>query len=245
MGSNVRNNKNLSTRSPANYYRGLLFIGIVVTMLCTPLLVLVYVHLFNEAVSLFNQAQASDGQWNRANSVATIISGLATAAGVLAAAWSFMRKTQEDREARENETHYELNQRYADYLQLTLDHPQLPVQDYGEDASWTRMHQIHLTAPLRSIDDLSFIDYKKTVAIYEILYTLMERAYLTYARHDSGFKAKQWQGWEQYIKDWLARSDFKAIYNRHLKSDENDREFTTFIKQLISEIERAEGPKLS
>lgn len=171
--------------------------------------------------------------WGEASEIAAIISGLVTALGILAASWAFFRKSRDDREHHENQTHHELNKRYADYLELALAHPSLPVQDYGEDKYWIQKagSQFDLGVA-RGLDELTLLEYKKTVAIYEILYTLMERAYITYATHNDHFRMKQWNGWNTYITDWLERGDFRIVWERHIRSTENDSSFTKYIEAI-------------
>ena len=178
--------------------------------------------------------------WGEASDIAAIISGLVTALGILAASWAFFRKSRDERERHENQTHHELNKRYADYLELTLAHPELPVQDYGEDRYWTEKTRGQFDhGVLSGLDKLTMLEYKKTVAIYEILYTLMERAYITYATHSDQFRVRQWNGWNTYITDWLEREDFRVVWERHIRSTENDSSFTNYIEAVADKSKAA------
>lgn len=172
--------------------------------------------------------------WSDASDIAAIISGLATALGVLAASWAFFGKSRDERDHREDQTHYEMNGRYADYLEVSLAHPELPVQDYGEDSYW--MSKVEGNSFVndrpRELNDLTYLEYKQTVAIYEMIFTMMERAYLTYADHEDDFRKRQWGGWNQYIRDWFGRSDFSTVWLRHIRSTENDSNFTKYIEEV-------------
>jgi hypothetical protein len=171
--------------------------------------------------------------WGEASDIAAIISGLVTALGILAASWAFFRRSRDERERHENQTHHELNKRYAEYLELALAHPELPVQDYGEDKSWSQKVGGQFDSViLKGLGELTLPEYKKTVAIYEILYTLMERAYITYAAHTDQFRKNQWNGWNTYIADWLDREDFRLVWERHIRSADNDSNFTKYIESI-------------
>ena len=63
----------------------------------------------------------------------------------------------------------------------------------------------------------------------------MERAYITYAAHNDQFRIKQWNGWNTYIVDWLDREDFRVIWERHIRSTENDSNFTNYIESVVRE----------
>jgi hypothetical protein len=173
--------------------------------------------------------------WVGVNYISSIISGICTAFGVLAVSWAFFGRVKDDRAYREDKTHAELNARYAEYLSLVVRYPDLPIQDFGDDEYWMKkvFDESYVEDNSKKLDDLSYIDYKRTVTVYEILYTMMERAYLTYAAHNDNFKKKQWYGWDEYIKEWFERSDFRTIWERHLSSSENDSDFTRYIAHEV------------
>ncbi len=188
------------------------------------------------------------GKWEQVNWFATIISGLATSLTLAIGGFVYFIAKDEEQSIKRNQVHLELNQRYSEYLKICLDNPDLPVQDYGEDITSQVITNFDLNILTKSekaqaLPDATelqeLLKYKRTIAVYEILFTLMERAYVAYSAADDDFKIEQWQGWEQYIWDWLSRADFLLAYNRHIISDENDKKFMIFIKKIC--IAQSEG----
>ena len=46
---------------------------------------------------------------------------------------------------------------------------------------------------------------------------------------------RMWQSWEDYIREWLRRADFRDSLTEHLEGE--DEEFTAYIRRLM-QVER-------
>ena len=83
-----------------------------------------------------------------------------------------------------------------------------------------------------------FLDEERRHAIFGILISLFERAYLlVYEPKMSKQTRRLWQSWEDYIREWVRRADFRDALPVHLEGE--DEEFTRYIRQLVE----AERPK--
>lgn len=70
--------------------------------------------------------------------------------------------------------------------------------------------------------------------IFDILTALFERAYiLVYTRHMSRQKRRLWQTWEDYMRYWCRREDYRAVLPELLEGEDPD--FVEHIKRLAAE----------
>ena len=67
---------------------------------------------------------------------------------------------------------------------------------------------------------------------------LFERAYLlVYEEKMDKQTRRMWQSWEDYMREWVRRAEFRDSLTTHLEGE--DEAFTQYIRQLVE----AERPK--
>jgi hypothetical protein len=72
---------------------------------------------------------------------------------------------------------------------------------------------------------------ERRLAIFGILISLFERAHLlVYEAKMDKQTRRMWQSWEDYMREWLRRADFRAALPTLLEGE--DEEFTQYIRQL-------------
>jgi hypothetical protein len=72
---------------------------------------------------------------------------------------------------------------------------------------------------------------ERRFAIFGILISLFERAYLLVYEEDMDKRERRlWQSWEDYMREWVRRSDFRAALPELLEGE--DPEFTEYIRKL-------------
>jgi len=82
-------------------------------------------------------------------------------------------------------------------------------------------------APLKLTEEQA----ERRLAIFGILISLFERAYLlVYEESMSKHTRRMWQSWEDYIREWVRRADFRDALPGLLEGE--DEEFTRYIRQL-------------
>jgi len=150
----------------------------------------------------------------------SIVSDLILALGLLPTAigiWWQQKKTNEDRE---NGTYDSLDTRYTKFLELCCKYPELEVYD-----------------PLR--DNWSELDgqqQKKQLILYQILVSLLERAYILYHEKHifrSDIRIRQWTGWETYMKDYATRPNFRYVWIEKKIGEGMDTGFFDHMQNLI------------
>ena len=147
--------------------------------------------------------------WELASYVVTVI-GLPLAIGV------FLFEQSKERENEDEEAYQLLSDAYTEFLKLMLANPDLQLR--------TRTHIPNLTADQR----------ERMMVLYEILIALFERAYLlAYEEDMSPKKRRRWMSWEDYMKEWCSRADFRDALDSLLVGE--DADFAIHIRRLAAE----------
>jgi hypothetical protein len=147
--------------------------------------------------------------WELASYVVTVI-GLPLAIAV------FLYEQRKERENEDEEAYQLLSDAYTDFLKLVLANPDLQLR--------TRSHIANLNADQR----------ERMMVLYEILIALFERAYLlAYEEDMPDRKRRRWLSWEDYMREWCARADFRDALPTLLQGEDND--FAAYILQLAKE----------
>jgi hypothetical protein len=146
---------------------------------------------------------------------------LVTVVGLPFAIWVFLSQQRKERENEEEEAYLLLSSAYNDFLKLVLANPDLKLRTES------------LTP------DLNDEQRERRLVIFEMLIALFERAYLLLYEPDmSGRQARRWNSWEDYMREWCRREDFRALLPRLLQGE--DAEFAQFIRGLAGR-EAGEG----
>jgi hypothetical protein len=132
----------------------------------------------------------------------------------------------EQRKQRQNEKHALhrlLSEEYDRFLTVLLEHADLLLlQSHA---------QLHLT---QEQEERKFI-------LLNILVSLFEKAYIIlHSQHMSRDSQRLWRSWEDYMRDWCRREDFRRLLPRLLEGD--DDEFSEHIQRIATEEEAAGVP---
>ena len=147
--------------------------------------------------------------WELASYIVTVI-GLPLAIGI------FLFEQRKERENEDEEAYQILSDAYTDFLKLVLAHPDLQLR--------TRT----------SIPKLNPDQLERTKVLYEILIALFERAYLlAYEEDMSARQRRRWLSWEDYMREWCGREDFRNALPELLQGE--DADFSRYISRLAEE----------
>ncbi|MGA7179322.1 MAG: hypothetical protein WBX11_07055 [Thiobacillaceae bacterium] len=147
--------------------------------------------------------------WELASYVVTVI-------GLPLAILVFLFEQHKERENEDEEAYQLLSDAYTDFLKLVLANPDLQLR--------TNIHNPDLTSEQR----------ERMMVLYEILIALFERAYLlAYEENMSTKKKRRWLSWEDYMREWCARADFRDALPALLQGEDPD--FASYIRQLAKE----------
>lgn len=153
------------------------------------------------------------------------LSYVVTVIGLPGAIYVFVHEQRKERRNEEEEIHQRLSDDYTDFLRLVLDHADLQL-----------LRRTSRPAPL------SEEQQERRDALFGILISLFERAYLLVYEDEMPRQTQRlWKSWEDYMREWCRREDFRAALPELLRGE--DEEFSALIVG-IAEQERtgSKGP---
>ena len=143
-----------------------------------------------------------------------LLSYIVTVIGLPLAIIVFLFEQRKERENEEEEVYQMLSDAYTDFMKLVLDNPDLKLGSRSRGA-------VNLT------DDQK----ERAMAMFEILISLFERAYLTAYEDDMTDKQlRRWKTWEDFMREWCRRDDFRGLLPQLLEGE--DPEFAGYIRRL-------------
>ena len=133
----------------------------------------------------------------------------------------FLVKRREKRD-REYGTYNALDERYLEFQKLCLQHPYLDTFD----------------VPDAKPETLSDQQKKEELIVFTMLFSIFERSFLMYYDQSTEIKRKQWSGWDEYIRSYCARPNFRAAW---LKSGTTfDTDYQAYMSTMLGRIVPAE-----
>ena len=145
-----------------------------------------------------------------------LLSYIVTVFGLPLAILSFLHEQRKERENEEEEVYQQLSEAYTDFLKLVIANPDLKLRS-------------QTSAP-----DLSEEQRERQHVMFEILISLFERAYLLVYEEDmTGKQLRRWMSWEDYMREWCRRDDFRQLLPRLLQGE--DAYFAAYISQLAQQ----------
>jgi hypothetical protein len=160
------------------------------------------------------------------NNYLQAVAHVVTIGGFPAAIALFMYEKHKERREREYGTYNALDEKYIHFLELCLDKPDLDILDLPHERP-------KKPTPNRP---------KREQILYLILISILERAFLMYHDQSSEVKARQWEGWEAYMKDFCARKNFRNAWPD--LGPQFDTKFVRFMDDLIEKIDPTKVTRL-
>jgi len=154
-----------------------------------------------------------------------LLSYIVTVFGLPLAIVSFMIEQRKERENEEEEVYQLLSDAYTDFLKLVMANPDLKLRSQC------------------ALDQLREEQQERMQVMFEILISLFERAYLlAYEPKMSGKQLRRWLSWEDYMREWCERDDFREILPKLLQGE--DADFAEHITNIALEKGRLGTPAL-
>ena len=153
------------------------------------------------------------GLWEFASYVVTVI-------GLPLAIASFLAEQRKERLNEEEESWQRLSDSYIEFLKIVLANPDL-----------------HLRTA-RATPGLTPDQDERTMVIFDMLVVLFERAYLVAWEPDmTPEQARRWNSWEDWMREWCRREDFRNRLPVLLKGE--DADFARYIQRIAEEEQAA------
>ena len=146
-----------------------------------------------------------------------MLSYLVTIVGLPFAIAVFIYEKRKERQNDEEELYRKLSDEYSNFLRLVLDHAdQQLLRRHGPEGQMTDEQE------------------EKKLAMFGILVSLFERAYmLVYEERMSKQNRRLWLYWEDYMRDWCRRADFRATLPELLEGE--DEQFCNHIRGIADQ----------
>jgi hypothetical protein len=143
-----------------------------------------------------------------------MLSYVVTVLGLPLAILVFALEQRKERENEEEAIFQRLSDEYREFLKLVLENADL-----------------QLLRRQGAPPELTAEQSERRFVIFGILISLFERAYLLVYEEKMDKKARRlWQSWEDYMREWVRRSDFRDALPELLEGEDCD--FTDYILRL-------------
>jgi hypothetical protein len=144
-----------------------------------------------------------------------LLSYVVTVIGLPLAIVVFLYEQRKERNNEEEEVYQLLADNYQDFLKVALDNPDLRLFS------------------AEGVRELSGEQRERRVIIFNMLVSLFERAYLLlYEDGMTAAQARRWYSWEDYMREWCGRADFREVLPTLLTGEDPD--FARYIVQLAA-----------
>ena len=141
------------------------------------------------------------------------LSYVVTVIGLPFAIIVFIYQQHKERNNEEEAVYELLAENYQDFLKVALDNSDLML--FAEE----------------STPNLTDEQQQRMIILFSMLVSLFERAYLLlHEKHMSRQQMRLWLSWEDYMREWCRRSDFRAALHDILFGEDDD--FQKYIRQL-------------
>lgn len=151
-----------------------------------------------------------------------LLSYVVTVIGLPLAILVFLYEQRKERDNEEEEVYQLLSDNYQDFLKVALANPDLRLFSAEENPR------------------LSEEQTERKVIIFSMLVSLFERAYLLlYEDKMSPNQLRRWRSWEDYMREWCRRADFRASLPLLLRGEDPD--FVSYIQALVTSEKMSTG----
>jgi hypothetical protein len=141
---------------------------------------------------------------------------IVTILGLPFAIYIFMVEQRKQRENEDEEINELLSRAYTDFLKLVIDHPELKLRS------------------TRATPNLTEDQQDQVFAMFEILTSLFERVYLLlYEDGMTGRQLRLWLSWEDFMREWCRREDFRVRLPELLCGEDPD--FAAYLRRIADE----------
>lgn len=143
-----------------------------------------------------------------------LLSYVVTVVGLPLAIFVFLYEKRKERENEDEEVYQLLSDNYQDFLKVALANPDLRLFSSAES--------LQLTDEQR----------ERMVIMFDMLVSLFERSYLLlYSEKMTADQLRRWHSWEDYMRDWFSRADFRAALPALLEGE--DPAFVNYVRGLL------------
>lgn len=144
-----------------------------------------------------------------------MLSYVVTIVGFPFAILVYYLEQRKERDADDEEIYQKLSDEYAEFLELVLVNSDLKLRSQMRP-------------------ELNDDQVERRFIIFEMLISLFERAYiLSYEDEMNKQQLRRWMSWEDYMREWSKRDDFRQLLPTLLQGEDED--FVKYISKIADE----------
>lgn len=144
------------------------------------------------------------------------LSYVVTVIGLPFAIVVFLWEQRRERAGEEEELYQRLSDEYAEFLKLVIENSDLRLRS-------------------RSPIELTPEQEERKLLIFDLLTSIFERAYiLVYEDKMNRQQRRLWQSWEDYMREWCRRDDFRDALPQLLQGEDED--FAAHIRRIAEQV---------
>ncbi len=133
----------------------------------------------------------------------------------------FLMERRKQRQVDQEELYQRLSDEYMAFLKLVLDNADLQL--------------LRKRGPLKEPTEEQL---ERKQALFGILVSIFESAYILVYEHEMDRQTRRlWSSWEDYMREWCGRSDFRLALPELLEGEDPD--FQAHIKKIAETAERS------
>ena len=137
----------------------------------------------------------------------------------------FVYERRKARQVDEEALYLRLSDEYTNFLKLVLDHADLQLLHKGAQTF-----------------ELNEEQQERRIALFGILVSIFERAYLlVYEENMSKQTRRLWSSWEDYMREWCRRRDFRGALPELLQGEDPD--FRAYIEEIAAQAHQPATPE--
>lgn len=157
-----------------------------------------------------------------------LLSYVTVALGFPAAIYQYRLSKLREQADREYGTYNALDEKYLEFQARCFEHPELDIFDIPDE----------------NPKPLGEEQRKQELVAFTMLISVFERAFLMYHDQSNKVKAAQWTGWDEYIRSYCARDNFRNAWE--VSGETFDRNFENYVEEIMERSQlNAASPRLT
>ena len=139
------------------------------------------------------------------------LSYVATVVGIPLATVTYILQEKKERQNEQEEIYDKLMGHYTVIQEKLFEFPELDVHDKQLE---------------------NFEDARRQYILYQMVVSLFERAYILLASEIDPAYQRMWNSWEDYIREWVVRPNFRVALPRLMEGE--DKDFVAYMAKLTN-----------
>ena len=151
-----------------------------------------------------------------------LLSYVVTVIGLPLAISVFVYEQHKERKNEEELVYESISDNYQEFLRVVLEHPDLHLFSMSKTPALTGEQHERMTV------------------IFSMLISLFERAFIVlYEEGVDLAKQRRWSSWDDYMREWCQREDFRIVLDIQLHGEDPD--FVAYLRTLALNPDQNQG----